>query len=349
MTTSTPRETLAEREQMLAGAAPILTVRGLKTYFFTESGIVQAVDDVDLDLRRGETLGIVGESGSGKSVTSLSIMRLISVPGRIVAGEISFDGQDMIALDDEAMRHIRGNRISMIFQQPTTCLNPVFKVGDQIKESLQIHQGLDGEEAQHRCIELLGMVGLPDPARRANQYPHELSGGQAQRVMIAMALACSPELLIADEPTTALDVTIQAQILDLMRALREKIDTSIILITHDMGVVAEMADNVAVMYAGQIVEYSDVNTIFAAPKHPYTQGLLASMPTLGRVVHELTVIPGTVPSLIEPPQGCRFAERCTHRFDKCDQMPPLFQLEDGRHQVRCWLHDPDAPEELKNQ
>jgi peptide/nickel transport system ATP-binding protein len=236
------------------------------------------------------------------------------------------------------MRRIRGNRISMIFQQPTTCLNPVFRVGDQIVEALQIHQGLKGEEAERRCIELLSMVGLPDPQRRLRQYPHELSGGQAQRVMIAMALACNPELLIADEPTTALDVTIQAQILDLMRALREKIETSIILITHDMGVVAEMADTVAVMYAGQIVEYADVRSLFGDPKHPYTQGLLESIPVLGEVVDQLATIPGTVPNLINLPTGCRFAERCSRRFERCDEPPPMFDLQDGR-KVRCWLYE----------
>ncbi|NJM05653.1 ABC transporter ATP-binding protein [Candidatus Gracilibacteria bacterium] len=316
----------------------LLSVRDLKTYFFTEEGTVRAVDGISLQVRRGETLSIVGESGSGKSVTSLSILRLVSAPGRIVEGEIVFDGTHLGALNDEQMRHIRGNRISMIFQQPTTCLNPVFKVGDQITETLEIHEGLRGDEAKQRCIELLIMVGLPDPARRMNQYPHELSGGQCQRVMIAMALACNPELLIADEPTTALDVTIQAQILDLMRALREKIDTSIILITHDMGVVAEMADTVAVMYAGQIVEYADVRGLFAEPKHPYTQGLLASIPVLGQVRDELEQIPGVVPSLINPPVGCRFADRCKKRFDKCDQPVPLFELEDGR-KVRCWLYE----------
>lgn len=322
------------------GGDPILTVRNLKTYFFTEAGTVRAVDGIDITLRRGEALGIVGESGSGKSVTSLSIMRLIQdPPGKIVEGTIIFDGTDVRGLSDEEMRHIRGNRISMIFQQPTTCLNPVFKVGDQITEALAIHQGLKGEEATRRAIELFTMVGLPDPARRITQYPHELSGGQAQRVMIAMALACSPELLIADEPTTALDVTIQAQILDLMRALREKINTSIILITHDMGVVAEMVDTVAVMYAGQIVEYSEVKAIFAEPKHPYTQGLLASIPVLGEVVDELATIPGTVPSLINPPKGCRFASRCPKRFEKCDnENPPLIALENER-QVRCWLYE----------
>jgi peptide/nickel transport system ATP-binding protein len=316
----------------------LLRVEGLKTYFFTEDGVVQAVDGVDFTLRRGETLGIVGESGSGKSVTSLSLLRLIGPPGRIVAGTVSFDGTDLATLDDEQMRKIRGDRISMIFQQPTTALNPVFKVGDQIIETLTIHQGLKGAEADRRCVELLSMVGLPDPTRRMRQYPHELSGGQCQRVMIAMALACNPELLIADEPTTALDVTIQAQILDLMRALREKIDTSIILITHDMGVVAEMADNVIVMYAGQVVEYASVTSIFADPKHPYTIGLLNSMPVLGQVRDELEVIPGTVPSLMNPPKGCRFAARCSKRFEKCDQAPPLISLDDGR-KVRCWLYE----------
>jgi peptide/nickel transport system ATP-binding protein len=316
----------------------LLRITGLKTHFFTDDGVVQAVDGVDFTLRRGETLGIVGESGSGKSVTSLSILRLVSQPGRIVAGQVLFDGTDLSTLSDEEMRQIRGNRISMIFQQPTTALNPVFKVGDQIIETLEIHQGLKGNEARNRCIELLAMVGLPDPARRLNQYPHELSGGQCQRVMIAMALACNPELLIADEPTTALDVTIQAQILDLMRDLRDKIDTAILLITHDMGVIAEMANSVAVMYAGQVVEYADVNAIFAEPKHPYTQGLLNSMPMLGQVRDELEVIPGTVPSLVNPPKGCRFASRCSKRFDKCDQPPDLIKLE-GNRKVRCWLYE----------
>jgi peptide/nickel transport system ATP-binding protein len=319
----------------------LLEVRGLKTYFYTEAGVVQAVDGVDLTLHRGETLGIVGESGSGKSVTALSVMRLIAFPGKIVEGGVTFAGIDILALDEEEMRHIRGNSISMIFQQPTTCLNPVFPVGEQIVEALQIHQGLTGADADRRCIDLLVMVGLPDPKRRMRQYPHELSGGQCQRVMIAMALACSPELLIADEPTTALDVTIQAQILDLMRGLRDKINTAIILITHDMGVVAEMADNVAVMYAGQIVEYADVRRLFADPKHPYTEGLLASVPVLGQVKAELAVIPGVVPSLIAPPEGCRFKDRCAYRFDRCDEPPPLFELGEQRR-TRCWLYEHGA-------
>lgn len=330
-------ETPATSTNISSNGRELLRVEGLKTHFFTEEGVVQAVDGVDFVLRRGETLGIVGESGSGKSVTSLSLLRLISRPGRIVAGKVIFDNVDLIGVSEEEMRAIRGDRISMIFQQPTTALNPVFRVGAQIVETLEIHQGLKGEEADNRCIELLGMVGLPDPQRRMRQFPHELSGGQCQRIMIAMALACNPELLIADEPTTALDVTIQAQILDLMRALREKIDTAIILITHDMGVVAEMADNVIVMYAGQVVEYSNVKSIFADPKHPYTQGLLNSMPVLGDVRDELEVIPGTVPSLLNPPTGCRFASRCPKRFDKCDEPPPLLKVEDDR-QVRCWLY-----------
>ena len=325
-------------KQITNTAHELLRVVGLKTHFFTEEGVVQAVDGVDFTLQRGETLGIVGESGSGKSVTSLSLLRLVGRPGRIVAGNIIFDGTDLSTLSEEAMRRLRGNRMAMIFQQPTTALNPVFRVGDQIIETLTIHQGLKGAEATRRCSELLTMVGLPDPDRRMRQYPHQLSGGQCQRVMIAMALACNPELLIADEPTTALDVTIQAQILDLMRALREKIDTSIILITHDMGVVAEMADHVLVMYAGQVVEYAEVQGLFAEPKHPYTVGLLNSMPVLGQVRAELEVIPGTVPSLLHPPAGCRFAARCSKRFAPCDEPPPLFALAEER-KVRCWLYD----------
>lgn len=320
------------------GVDTLLRVEGLKTHFFTDNGAVHAVDGVSFSLRRGETLGIVGESGSGKSVTALSIMRLIDAPGKTVEGRVLLDGVDLLTISEEHMLKIRGDRIAMVFQQPTTYLNPVFRVGEQIAESLKIHQGLRDDEAGKRTVELLAMVGLPDPARRARQYPHELSGGQCQRVMIAMALACNPELLIADEPTTALDVTIQAQILDLMMALREKIDTAIILITHDMGVIAEMANSVAVMYAGQIVEYADVYSLFAEPKHPYTQGLLASMPVLGDVRDELTVIPGVVPNLVDPPKGCRFRDRCPHRFDKCNETPPLIELE-GKRQVRCWLYE----------
>lgn len=319
-------------------AAPLLQVEGLKTYFFTEEGWVHAVDGVDITVRRGETLGLVGESGSGKSVASLSLLRLVSEPGKIVEGQVLFEGDDLLTFNDQQMRHIRGNRISMIFQQPTSYLNPVFRVGDQVTEVLQLHQGLNKSQARARVIELFTMVGLPDPAKRINNYPHELSGGQCQRVMIAMALACDPDLLIADEPTTALDVTIQAQILELMNSLRQKVNAGIILITHDMGVIAEVADTVAVMYAGQIVEYADVQQLFAEPKHPYTQGLLGSMPVLGEVKEQLAVIPGTVPNLVEPSAGCRFAPRCEHRFERCDQDPPLFPLAEQRR-VRCWLYE----------
>ena len=316
----------------------LLKVKGIKTHFFTEDGIVHAVDGLDFQVRRGETLGIVGESGCGKSVTSMTILRLLGKTGRIVEGEITFDNENMLEFNEEEMRKIRGNRISMIFQQPTTCLNPVFRIGEQVMEAVQIHQGLSGNEARKRATELFVLVGISDPERRMRSFPHEISGGQAQRVMIAMALACSPELLIADEPTTALDVTIQAQILDLMRELRDKVNTAIILITHDLGVIAEMAENVMVMYAGKAVEYAPVQDLFASPKHPYTQGLIASTPILGVVKDELATIPGQVPSLLNPPKGCRFAPRCSYRMDQCTvEEPPLIKLE-GDRLVRCWLY-----------
>ncbi|MCS7061251.1 MAG: ABC transporter ATP-binding protein [Thermoflexales bacterium] len=321
----------------------MLDVHGLKTYFFTEDGVVKAVDGVDLKVRRGETVGIVGESGCGKSVTSLSIMRLVGAPGKIIEGEIIFDGVNLLDLPEKEMTHIRGNRISMIFQQPTTCLNPVFKIGDQIAEVLNIHQSLGKEAGWKRAVELLRMVGIPEPQKRVHSYPHEISGGQAQRVMIAMALACAPELLIADEPTTALDVTIQAQILDLMRDLRDKTGTSIMLITHDLGVIAEMCERVIVMYAGQVVEEADVYTLFARPLHPYTQGLIGSIPVLGKVRDRLDVIPGTVPNLLDPPPGCRFEPRCQvcqgAARERCKvETPPLRQIEPN-HWVRCWLYE----------
>jgi oligopeptide/dipeptide ABC transporter ATP-binding protein len=316
----------------------LLQVKGLRTVFHTEEGVVKAVDGVDFAIRPGEVLGVVGESGCGKSVTSMSVMRLIGPPGEVVGGEILFEDINLLDLTEEDMRKIRGNRIAMIFQQPTTCLNPVFTVGDQVKEALLVHQGLSDQEADKRCEQLLAMVGIPDPRRRMKNYPHELSGGMCQRVMIAMGLSCNPELLIADEPTTALDVTIQAQILDLMRALRESINTAIVLITHDLGVVAEMVDNVLVMYAGKVVEYASVQELFADPKHPYTQGLLASIPVLGVIKDELDVIPGSVPSLLDLPPGCRFAGRCPYKMDRCDEEePPLLQLEGGRL-ARCWLY-----------
>ena len=321
---------------------PLLEVKELKTYFYTEDGIVRAVDGVNFEVYPGEVLGLVGESGCGKSVTSLSIMRLISKPGRIDAGEIFLDGENLLEFSEEEMIKVRGNRISMIFQQPQTALNPVFKVGDQLAEVLDVHQDLGKDAGWQRAIELLRMVGVPDPERRVEAYPHELSGGMAQRVMIAMALACVPELLIADEPTTALDVTIQAQILDLMRDMHREMNTSVILITHDLGVVAEMAERVAVMYAGEIVEQAEVNTLFDEPLHPYTQGLIGSIPVLGEIKERLDVIPGSVPNLVNLPPGCRFAPRCQarlkHNLSICtEQKPELDELKMG-HKVRCWLY-----------
>ncbi len=324
-----------------SGNGHLLDVRGLKTYFYTEDGVVQAVNGVDFYVRRGEVLGLVGESGCGKSVTSFSIMRLVGVPGKIVEGEIIFDGQDLVQLPESEMVKIRGNRISMIFQQPTSCLNPVFKVGDQIAEVLEIHQKLGKEKGWARAVELLKLVGIPEPQKRVHSFPHEMSGGMAQRVMIAMALACAPELLIADEPTTALDVTIQAQILDLMRDLRSKMETAIILITHDLGIVAEMCERVAVMYAGEIIEEADVTTIFAEPKHPYTIGLIGSVPVLGVIKDKLDTIPGSVPNLINLPPGCKFAPRCLARMERhleiCLREDPPLKPVAPQHTVRCWL------------
>jgi oligopeptide/dipeptide ABC transporter ATP-binding protein len=321
---------------------PLLEVKNLKTYFYTEDGVVRAVDGVNFEVYPGEVLGIVGESGCGKSVTSLSIMRLVSKPGRVDEGQILLDGEDLLKIPEEEMIKVRGNRISMIFQQPQTALNPVFKVGDQLAEVLNVHQDLGKDAGWKRAVQLLKMVGVPDPERRAEAYPHELSGGMAQRVMIAMALACVPELLIADEPTTALDVTIQAQILDLMRDLRREMGTSVILITHDLGVVAEMAERVAVMYAGEIVEQTDVNTLFDQPLHPYTQGLIGSIPILGEIKERLDVIPGSVPNLVNLPVGCRFAPRCQARFKYglsiCTEVKPDLDEIKPDHLVRCWLY-----------
>jgi peptide/nickel transport system ATP-binding protein len=324
------------------GERPLLEVKGLRTSFHTRDGVVRAVDGIDFHVDRGEIMGLVGESGCGKSVTSLSIMRLVAKPGRIEAGMVLFDGQDLLKLSDSQMRGIRGERISMIFQQPQSSLNPVWDVGKQIAEVLEIHRGMKGKPARSRALELLRMVGIPDPARRLTAFPHEMSGGMAQRVMIAMALACEPELLIADEPTTALDVTIQAQILDLMRNLRDETGTAIILITHDLGIVAEMCDRVAVMYAGEIVEQADVTTLFRRPKHPYTRGLIGSIPVVGQVTDELAVIPGNVPNLIDLPKGCRFAPRCLTRIDEdvtlaTEVHPELLPVTTG-HEVRCWVY-----------
>jgi oligopeptide/dipeptide ABC transporter ATP-binding protein len=321
---------------------PLLEVKNLRTYFFTEDGVVKAVDGVDYEVYPGEVLGLVGESGCGKSVTSLSIMRLVGVPGKVIEGEILFEGQDLLKLPEDEMVKIRGDRISMIFQQPQTSLNPVFMAGDQVAEVFEIHKNATREDAWGRAVELLRLVGIPDAAKKAKAYPHEMSGGQAQRVMIAMALALQPRLLIADEPTTALDVTIQAQILDLMRDLREKMGTSVILITHDLGVVAEMADRVAVMYAGQIVEQADCEPLFDKPLHPYTQGLIGSIPVLGKLLDRLEVIPGSVPNLVNMPKGCRFAPRCLarekHDLKVCTALDPELVDVLPNHKVRCWLY-----------
>jgi oligopeptide/dipeptide ABC transporter ATP-binding protein len=320
----------------------ILSVKDLKTYFYTDDGVVKAVDGVTLTVKRGEMIGLVGESGCGKSVTSFSIIRLVLPPGKILSGEILFNGRNLLELNEDEMDKIRGNRISMVFQQPTTCLNPVMKIGDHIAEIYKIHQKMDKKEALQKAVQMLETVGIPEPEKRLQAYPHEVSGGQAQRVMIAMALACNPELLIADEPTTALDVTIQAQILDLLRSLQSESGTSIILITHDLGVIAEMAERVLVMYAGQIVEEAPVKDLFAHPLHPYTLGLLKSIPVAGRKQTRLDVIPGSVPDLLNIPSGCRFEARCQacqgSIRELCkDVMPELKEVEPG-HWVRCHLY-----------
>ena len=321
---------------------PVLNVSGLQTYFFIEDGIVKAVDGVDFHVNQSEILGLVGESGCGKSVTSLSIMRLIGVPGKIVGGEVIFENRDLLKLSNQEIQDIRGNQISMIFQQPQSSLNPVFSIGDQLTEVFQIHTSIDQKEAWERAVELLRVVGIPDAKQKANAFPHELSGGQAQRVMIAMALALKPTLLIADEPTTALDVTIQAQILDLVRDLRNQMGTAVILITHDLGVVAEIADRVAVMYAGQIVEGASVEKLFEQPLHPYTQGLIDSIPILAERKERLDVIEGTVPDLIDLPAGCRFAPRCKarqeHELKICFEKIPDHKPVQTDHSVRCWLY-----------
>ncbi len=324
----------------------LLEIRGLKTHFDTRDGVVKAVDGVDIHVDRGEVLGIVGESGCGKSVMSLSIMGLVPKPGKVVEGTIVFDGQLLDDLSSAQLRDLRGEHMSMIFQQPGSALNPVQRAGVQIREVFKLHRDWSKDVEEEKVIESLTSVGIPDPESRAKAYPHELSGGMAQRVMIAMALACEPELLIADEPTTALDVTIQAQILDLVRDLQESSNTAVILITHDLGVIAEMADRVAVMYAGEIVEETDVSTLFRDPLHPYSHGLLASIPVLGAPTKILETIPGVVPSLIDLPSGCRFAARCAARIENdlticTEERPALIEVEPGRS-VRCWLHVPEV-------
>lgn len=321
----------------------LLRVDNLETCFFTSEGVVKAVDGVSLSLKGGDTLGIVGESGCGKSVTALSILRLIPYPpGRIVKGEIYFEGNDLISLDPSEMRNIRGNKISMIFQEPMTSLNPVFRVGEQIAEAIRVHQGLNTKEALEKAIEVLRLVRIPSPESRVRDYPHQMSGGMRQRVMIAMAISCHPKLMIADEPTTALDVTIQAQILDLMKQLKEEVNTSILLITHDMGVIAENAQDVVVMYSGRIVEYGNVVELFYHPLHPYTLGLMESLPRMDRKGKRdqwrprLNSIPGIVPSLLDLPGGCKFADRCRDSFDQCTVREPDLMAVNENHQVRCW-------------
>jgi oligopeptide/dipeptide ABC transporter ATP-binding protein len=315
----------------------LLRVEGLRTSFQTETGTLRAVDGVDLKLRRGRTLGVVGESGSGKSVTALSIMRLVDPPGWVDReSTIVFDGRDLGSLSEHQMEAVRGNDISMIFQEPMTSLNPVFKIGDQITEAIRVHERVGARAALDRAVEMLELVGIPEARRRVRDYPHQLSGGMRQRVMIAMALSCSPKLLIADEPTTALDVTIQAQILELMKDLRDRLEMSIMLITHDLGVVAEMADDVVVMYAGRVVERGPVVNVFASPQHPYTEALLHSIPMLGMTQAEpLKVIRGTVPSPLEWPTGCRFRPRCDYAYAKCVEDPPLFEV--APQSSACWL------------
>jgi oligopeptide/dipeptide ABC transporter ATP-binding protein len=316
----------------------LLEIRNLKTYFDVRGGVLKAVDDVSLTLDAGETLGLVGESGCGKSVTASSVMRLIPMPpGRIAGGEILFDGVDLLRLPEREMRKIRGCRISMIFQEPMTSLNPVFTVGDQVAEAITLHERLSQKEARDRVVEAFRLVRIPAPESRVDDYPHQMSGGMRQRVMIAMALACRPKLMIADEPTTALDVTIQAQILELMDQLKKETGASILFITHDLGVIAEMAQKVIVMYAGKIMEGADVDTLFSEPKHPYTIGLMSSIPVLGIGKRErrLSTIPGVVPSLFKLPRGCLFNDRCTQTLEACGEVePPLVDFGNG-HIVRC--------------
>ena len=323
----------------------LLEVKNLKTYFYTDEGVVKSVDDVSFDVEKGKTLGIVGESGCGKSITSLSIMQLVETPpGKIVGGEIIYQGENLLEKNKDQMRKIRGGEIAMIFQEPMTSLNPVFTVGKQIMEALRLHTDLDKEKAKERAIEMLKLVKIPLPEKRFNEYPHQLSGGMRQRVMIAMALSCNPKLLICDEPTTALDVTIQAQILDLINELKEKLGTSVMMITHDLGVIAEVADDVMVMYAGKVVEYGSADDIFESPKHPYTSGLMNCIPKLTDEDHtRLDVIKGMVPSFDQMPKGCAFCPRCSEAKDSCrERMPELMDV--NGHKVRCFKYSKEWEE-----
>jgi len=318
--------------------APLLQVRDLKTYFFTDDGVVKAVDGVSWDVEEGETMGLVGESGCGKSVSALSLLRLISTPpGKIVGGEVLFEGEDLLKLDEEDIRRVRGNKIAMVFQEPMTSLNPVLTIGRQMTEALELHLKMDHNAARRRGVQLLEMVGIPEGEARVDDYPHQFSGGMRQRVMIAMALSCNPKLLLADEPTTALDVTIQAQVLEILARLSRELGTAVVIITHNLGVVARYADRVNVMYAGKIVESASAKELYARPRHPYTVGLLKSVPRLDEVrKQKLEVIEGSPPDLIRMGQGCSFYPRCTFRIDRCaEEMPPLMQVAD-RHHAACW-------------
>ncbi len=347
MTTHSPGDRPAAPPTSRSNSHPLLELKDLKTYFYTDEGVVKAVDGLDYRVNKGEVFGLVGESGCGKTVSALSVLRLVDAPGKIVTGEIVFDGVPLLELTEKEMTELRGSRISMIFQEPLASLNPVFTIGSQISEVLQIHQKLNKRRAWQQAVDLLRQVGIPDAESRAHAYPHEISGGQAQRVMIAIALALRPQLLIADEPTTALDVTIQAQILDLLRELSRRWGTAVVLITHDLGVIAEMADRVAVMYAGRIVEQANLTALFDHPLHPYTQGLIASIPVLGSPRDRLEVIPGSVPDLLDLPPGCRFAGRCRSRvefsLDICTSIEPDLKAVAIDHTARCWLYidDPD--------
>ena len=325
--------------------AKLLEVKNLQTYFFTEEGVVRAVDGVDWEVEEGETLGLVGESGCGKSVTALSILRLIpNPPGRIVNGEILFEGKDLLQVSDAEMRSIRGNRIAMVFQEPMTSLNPVLSIGAQVMESIQLHMGMDDDDAKARAVELLELVGIPEGEARLNDYPHQFSGGMRQRVMIAMALSCDPKLLLADEPTTALDVTIQAQVLEIMAKLAKELGTAVIVITHNLGVVARYADRVNVMYAGKIVETGSAVDIFKDPRHPYTVGLMESVPRLDETEHvRLATIEGQPPLLIDPIPGCPFEPRCDWRIDKCATDAPVLETRSDGHAASCW-RDPKTDE-----
>ncbi len=334
---------MATKSNPHAQTEPLLAIRDLRTYFFTRQGTVKAVDGVSLEVHQGEIRGLVGESGCGKSMTALSILQLIDKPGRVVSGEVIFKGENLLKKSSRELTKMRGRHISMIFQEPKSSLNPVFKVGSQILEVLRIHDQIKGQPEDFVAVEKLKQVGIPEPKTRIDNYPHEMSGGMAQRIMIAMGIACAPDLLIADEPTTALDVTIQAQVLDLILKLRDEMGMAVLLITHDMGVVAEMADVITVMYAGTVVEEAKTEELFKEPLHPYTRGLIASIPVMGQRKDRLEVIPGTVPGLIDLPKGCRFAPRCRarieHNLTQCETTEPdLIEVKPG-HLARCWLYE----------